>query len=30
MNPLDLNRMREYVNENIIDFHARRIKSLEV
>lgn len=29
MNPLDLDDVREYVNENITDFHERRIKSLE-
>lgn len=29
MNPLDLNKVRKYVNENIIDFHKRRIRSLE-
>ncbi len=29
MNPLDLNQVCEYVNENIVDFHQRRIKSLE-
>jgi len=29
MNPLDLDEVREYVNENIVDFHQRRIKSLE-
>ena len=29
MNPLNLNEVREYVNENIVDFHQRRIKSLE-
>jgi hypothetical protein len=29
MRPLDLNSVREYVNENIIDFHQRKLKSLE-
>jgi len=29
MNPLNLNEVREYVNENIVDFHERRVKSLE-
>ncbi|HOT91868.1 MAG TPA: PmeII family type II restriction endonuclease [Anaerolineae bacterium] len=29
MNPLDLDRVCAYVNENIVDFHRRRIKSLE-
>ncbi len=29
MNPLNLDEVREYVNENIVDFHQRRIKSLE-
>ncbi len=29
MNPLDLDLVRVYVNENIDDFHQRRIKSLE-
>lgn len=29
MNPLDMNIVRAYVNENIDDFHQRRIKSLE-
>lgn len=29
MNPLNLDEVREYVNENIVDFHERRIKSLE-
>lgn len=30
MNSLDLQKVREYVNENIVDFHQRRIKSLEL
>ncbi len=29
MNPLDLDRVCEYVNENIVDFHQRRLKSIE-
>ena len=29
MKPLHLDEVREYVNENIVDFHTRRIKSLE-
>jgi len=29
METLNLNDVREYVNENIVDFHQRRIKSLE-
>ncbi len=29
METLDLDEVREYVNENIVDFHRRRIKSLE-
>lgn len=29
MEPLNLDDVREYVNENIVDFHQRRIKSLE-
>jgi hypothetical protein len=29
MNPLDFDLVRDYVNENIGDFHRRRIKSLE-
>ncbi len=29
MNPLDLDRVCDYVNENIVDFHQRRLKSLE-
>ena len=29
MNSLDLDRMRDYVNENIVGFHGHRIKSLE-
>lgn len=29
MNPLDLEKVQNYVNENIVDFHERRIKSLE-
>ncbi|MEJ5308362.1 MAG: PmeII family type II restriction endonuclease [Anaerolineae bacterium] len=29
MNPLDLDRVREYVNEHIIYFHKNRAKSLE-
>ena len=29
MKPLDLDEVREYVNENIFDFHRRKIKSLE-
>ena len=29
MNPLNLDQVREYVNENIVDFHQRRIRSLE-
>lgn len=30
MNSLNLNRVREYVNENIVYFHQHRIKSLEL
>ena len=29
MNPLNLLRVQEYVNENIVDFHNRRLSSLE-
>lgn len=29
MNSLNLNDVRDYVNENIVDFHQRRLKSLE-
>jgi hypothetical protein len=29
MNPLDLSVIRNYVNENIVDFHQRKLKSLE-
>lgn len=29
MKSLNLNEVREYVNENIVDFHKRKIKSLE-
>lgn len=29
MKPLNLDEVRDYVNENIVDFHQRRIKSLE-
>jgi hypothetical protein len=29
MNPLNLDEVRQYVNENIADFHQQRIKSLE-
>ncbi len=29
MNTIDLDSVRQYVNENIVDFHKRRIKSLE-
>jgi hypothetical protein len=29
MNPLDLDKVRGYVNENMVDFHQRRIKSIE-
>jgi hypothetical protein len=29
MNTIDLDNVRQYVNENIVDFHKRRIKSLE-
>jgi hypothetical protein len=29
MNSLDLDRVRDFVNENIVDFHGHRIKSLE-
>jgi hypothetical protein len=29
MNPLDLDKVQNYVNENIVDFHVRRINSLE-
>jgi hypothetical protein len=29
MRPLNLDEVREHVNENIVDFHRRRIKSLE-
>jgi hypothetical protein len=28
MNPLVLDEVQDYVNENIVDFHQRRIKSL--
>jgi hypothetical protein len=28
MNPLDIDRVNAFVNENIVDFHQRRIKSL--
>ncbi len=28
MNPLDLDQTRAYVNDNVIDFHQRRVKSL--
>lgn len=29
MNPLDLDRVRQFVNENIVDFHQSRIASLK-
>jgi len=29
MNPLNLDDVREYVNNHIVDFHQRRVKSLE-
>lgn len=29
MNPLNLDSVKSYVNENIVDFHQRRLKSLE-
>jgi hypothetical protein len=29
MNPLNLEMVCEYVNQNIVDFHERRKKSLE-
>jgi hypothetical protein len=29
MKPLLLDQLKEFVNENIVDFHSRRIKSLE-
>ncbi len=29
MNPLDMDRVREYVNSNIDDFHRRRVSSLQ-
>jgi hypothetical protein len=29
MNPLLLDEVRQYVGENIVDFHERRAKSLE-
>ena len=29
MNPLEMNRVLGYVNENMVDFHQRRIKSIE-
>lgn len=29
MKPLNLDDVRDYVNENIVDFHQRRLKSLE-
>lgn len=29
MNPLDLEKVRNYVNENVVDFHKHRIKLLE-
>lgn len=29
MNPLDLDKVYDYVNENIVDFHKHRIKSVE-
>src|SRR3989338_9047278 len=29
MNQLNLNEIRNYVNENIVDFHQRKLKSLE-
>lgn len=29
MEPLDLTSVQKYVNENIVDFHERRLKSLE-
>lgn len=29
MNTLDLNEVNAYVNANIVDFHERRIRSLE-
>jgi len=29
MKQLDLGEVREYINENIVDFHRRRVRSLE-
>jgi hypothetical protein len=29
MNPLNVERVRQYVNDNIVDFHQRKIRSLE-
>ena len=29
MNNIDLDSVKQYVNENIVDFHKRRIRSLE-
>lgn len=29
MNPLDLSEVRNFVNDNIVDFHERRIRTLE-
>jgi hypothetical protein len=29
MNPLNLDEVREYVNENIVGFHERRVNFLE-
>ena len=29
MNTLNLDDVKEYVNDNIVDFHRRRLKSLE-
>lgn len=29
MHPLNLDEVREYVNENVVDFHQRRVRSLE-
>lgn len=28
MKPLDFNEVRTFVNENIVDFHQRRIRTL--
>jgi hypothetical protein len=29
MKPLDLDKVRQFVNENIVDFHQARLNSLE-